>query len=151
MSPKIRKLLFAAVLALIFISIVFAAFQPREWIVPDEAKHRPNPLQPTPNNLRAAFPIYTDNCSNCHGQSGKGDGPEARQHRTLPPDFSDPNHLVPITDGELFYKISEGHRPMPSYKRRLTEDQRWQLILLLRSFAHPQNPPASTPPPTNKP
>ena len=42
-----------------------------------------------------------------------------------------------MTDGELFYKLSEGRKPMPSFKKRLTEDQRWQLILLLRSFAAP--------------
>jgi mono/diheme cytochrome c family protein len=40
-----------------------------------------------------------------------------------------------MTDGELFYKLSEGHKPMPSFKKRLSEDQRWRLVLLLRSFA----------------
>jgi len=39
------------------------------------------------------------------------------------------------TDGELFYQISEGRKPMPSFKKRLSEEQRWQLVLLIRSFA----------------
>ena len=38
------------------------------------------------------------------------------------------------TDGELFYQISEGRKPMPAFKKRLTEEQRWQLVLLVRSF-----------------
>jgi hypothetical protein len=38
------------------------------------------------------------------------------------------------TDGELFYKISEGKKPMPVFKSKLTEDQRWGLVLLIRSF-----------------
>ncbi len=43
-----------------------------------------------------------------------------------------------LTDGELFYKISEGHRPMPSFKKRFTEEQRWQLVLFLRWFSAAQ-------------
>ncbi len=39
------------------------------------------------------------------------------------------------SDGELFYKISEGRRPMPEFKTKLTEQQRWQLVLLMRSLA----------------
>ena len=43
--------------------------------------------------------------------------------------------MTAVTDGELFYKLSQGRKPMPSFKKRLTEDQRWRLVLLLRSFA----------------
>jgi mono/diheme cytochrome c family protein len=39
------------------------------------------------------------------------------------------------SDGELFYKISEGRRPMPEFKTKLTEEQRWQLVLFTRSLA----------------
>jgi len=48
-----------------------------------------------------------------------------------------------VTDGELFYKISEGKKPMPVFKTKLSEDDRWHLVLLIRSFA----PPPSTQPP----
>ncbi len=48
-----------------------------------------------------------------------------------------------VTDGELFYKISEGKKPMPVFKTKLSEDDRWALVLLIRSFATQQ----STPPP----
>jgi mono/diheme cytochrome c family protein len=40
-----------------------------------------------------------------------------------------------VTDGEIFYQISEGRKPMPAFKRKLTEEQRWQLVLYVRSFA----------------
>jgi mono/diheme cytochrome c family protein len=40
-----------------------------------------------------------------------------------------------LTDGEIYYQITEGRKPMPSFKKRLTEEQRWQLVLLVRSFA----------------
>jgi hypothetical protein len=43
--------------------------------------------------------------------------------------------MSPQSDGELFYKISEGRRPMPEFKTKLTEEQRWQLVLLMRWMA----------------
>jgi mono/diheme cytochrome c family protein len=85
--------------------------------------------------LNAVRQIYADECAQCHGDRGKGDGPEARSHYPLPADLTDPKLLSNVTDGEIFYQISEGRRPMPSFKRRLTEDQRWQLVLLVRSFS----------------
>ena len=62
--------------------------------------------------------------------------------------LTDTPHLATITDGELFYVISEGHKPMPSYKKKLTDEQRWQLVLLVRALSHtvaPQPPPAVQP------
>ena len=50
-----------------------------------------------------------------------------------------------VTDGALFYQISQGRKPMPAFKRRMTEDQRWQLVLLVRSFAQPLVSPEKKP------
>lgn len=132
-----RKILFAAVLAMIAISIVFAAMQNREWVVPEEAKKQTNPLQPSEAALRAAKEIYLDNCAQCHGETGKGDGPEAAQHDPRPANLQDVKHMDTVSDGELFYQISEGRQPMPAFKKRLTQEQRWQLVLLVRSFSAP--------------
>jgi mono/diheme cytochrome c family protein len=50
-----------------------------------------------------------------------------------------------LTDGEIFYQITQGRKPMPSFRKKLTEDQRWQLVILVRSFAAPSTPsPAPT-------
>jgi len=137
-SLRTRKLLFAVLLALIFVSIVLAAFQQKQdWRVPDEAKQRKNPLQSTASNFYAARDLYFDNCVQCHGNTGKGDGPEAHLHDPHPSDLSDRPHNAAVTDGELFFRISEGRKPMPAFKKRLTEDQRWQLVLFVRSFSAP--------------
>jgi mono/diheme cytochrome c family protein len=148
---KVRKILFASLLALILLSIVLAAYQQKTgWSVPDEAKQRKNPLQPTASNISAAKDLYLDNCVQCHGASGKGDGTEAHLHDPRPSDLSDRPHAAAITDGELFFKISQGRKPMPAFKKRLTEDQRWQLVLFVRSFSAPAASPNKIPatPPT---
>ena len=40
-----------------------------------------------------------------------------------------------ITDGELFWKISHGRRPMPAFQDKLTERERWQLVDYIRTLA----------------
>jgi len=135
---KTRKILFASLLALICVVIVYAAFQrDRPWVVPEEVKKLKNPLAPSESTLKAARQIYTDECAQCHGEHGKGDGPEAMMHSPAPADLTDAGHMNTVTDGEIFYQISEGRKPMPSFKKRLTEEERWGLVLFVRSFARP--------------
>jgi len=135
---KTRKIIFASLLVLICIVIVYAAFQKdRPWIVPEEVKKLKNPVQPSESTLKVARGIYRDECAQCHGEHGKGDGPEAMMHSPAPADLTDASHMNRVTDGEIFYQISQGRKPMPSFKRRLPEDQRWGLVLLVRSFSAP--------------
>jgi len=137
-----RKTLFASLLALICIALVYIAFQrDKPWVVPEEVKKRKNPIAPSESTLQAARRIYTDECAQCHGEHGKGDGPEAMMHDPPPSDITDARHMNTVTDGEIFYQISEGRKPMPSFKKRLTEDQRWGLVLLVRSFSAPSASP----------
>ena len=137
-----RKILFVAVLALVAISIVLAAREKRPWNIPDDAKQLKNPLQPSAAGLQAARDLYMENCAQCHGEKGRGDGPESTMYDPLPADLSNKKFNDGLTDGEIFYQISEGKKPMPAFKRRLTEEQRWQLVFLVRSFAQP---PAAAP------
>lgn len=131
-----RKVFFAATLLLICALVIHWVTQENKpWVVPPQFKSLKNPLTLSESNLNAARQIYMDGCAQCHGDRGKGDGPEARSHYPLPADLTDPKLLANTPDGEIFYQISEGRRPMPSFKRRLTEDERWQLVLLVRSFS----------------
>jgi mono/diheme cytochrome c family protein len=135
-NPKISKIFFALTLLLICITLVYATYEGNKaWVVPEEARVRKNPLPPSPAALQAARPIYREYCVQCHGDAGKGDGPEAMMQYPAPADLTDSSRMSTVTDGEIFYQISVGKRPMPSFKSRLTEEQRWQLVLLVRSFA----------------
>jgi mono/diheme cytochrome c family protein len=138
---RLRKLLFAALLAVISVSIAVAIYQNREWKIPEEAKRRQNPVQPSSAALAAARAIYLDKCGQCHGETGKGDGPDAALYYPSPASLTDAKRMNGATDGELFYQISEGRKPMPAFKKHLTELQRWELVLFVRSFvsAEPAN------------
>jgi len=148
-KPKtLQKLLFALVILLIFLSIGLAAFHKTPWSVPLEDKLRKNPLAASDANLNVAKPVYNEYCSNCHGDSGKGDGSDAMMYDPSPSDLTDAKHMNHLTDGEIFYQISQGRKPMPSFRKKLTEDQRWQLVILVRSFTASAAP---TPTPTKSP
>ena len=135
---KTRKILFVSLLAIICITLGYGVFQrDKPWVVPEEVKKLKNPLPPSESTLKAARKIYMDECAQCHGEHGKGDGPEATMHSLTPADLTDARHMNTVTDGEIFYQISEGRKPMPSFKKRLAEDQRWGLVLLVRSFSAP--------------
>jgi len=148
------KLLLALVILLIFLSIGLAAFHKTPWSVPLEDKLRKNPLDVSAANLNAAKPVYNEYCANCHGDSGKGDGSDAMMYDPAPSNLTEQQHMNHLTDGEIFYQITQGRKPMPSFRKKLTEDQRWQSVILVRSFA-PLAPspsaPARTPgPPATK-
>ncbi len=131
----VRKVLLFAVLGLICLSIGLAAFRRTAWVVPAAAKARKNPLSASEENVKAAQKTYSEQCDNCHGESGKGDGSDAMMYDPAPSDLTDTAKINKLTDGEIFYQISEGRKPMPSFKRKLSEEQRWQLVLLVRAFA----------------
>jgi mono/diheme cytochrome c family protein len=136
-SRALPKFLFFTVLAIAAILILYSAIHstPWSWPVPEEAKQLKNPLRPSQAAINSARKIYLDKCANCHGETGKGDGRDAARYDPQPADFTDPKRMNGVTDGELFYKISEGKKPMPVFKTKLSEDDRWELVLLVRSFA----------------
>ena len=134
-TRRLRKLLFGLLLAVIGIAIANAILQTKQWKIPEDAKQRKNPVPLTPAGVAAARVVYLDKCVQCHGETGKGDGSDAALYSPKPASFIDTPHMNAVTDGELFYQISEGRKPMPAFKKRLTEEQRWQLVHLIRSFA----------------
>jgi mono/diheme cytochrome c family protein len=138
-SPVV-PVLFVALLLVAAGSAVYAFFHPGPWIVPEEAKRRVSPLTPSQANLSVARQLYLDKCAECHGDSGKGDGSQAKMYDPLPSNLTDAQHMSSVSDGELFYKISEGHRPMPGFKKRFTEEQRWQLVFFIRFFSASPTP-----------
>ena len=105
-----------------------------------------NPIAASAADLDSIRPIYRDKCSSCHGLTGRGDGHDASLYDPKPTDFTDARHMGAVTDGELFYKLTEGRKPMPSFKKRLSDEQRWRMVLLIRAFLDPPSVgPAASP------
>lgn len=74
-------------------------------------------------------------CYNCHGRSGKGDGPAGAAFNPTPRNFTDPQWQKARTDGEIFWAISNGTEfGMIPFNGMLSEDERWQLVNYIREI-----------------
>jgi mono/diheme cytochrome c family protein len=111
----------------------------RSWNVPPAAKAMKNPIPPNAETLAYARKLYLDRCAHCHGVNGDGKRPPGTMYLywVQPTKFTDAKIMDAMTDGEIFWKITTGNRPMPSYRDRLSVEDRWELVSFLRSFAHP--------------
>jgi mono/diheme cytochrome c family protein len=103
------------------------------------AKKLVNPVPATQQALAAAKDIYRNRCENCHGPDGDGKGSKAPELSVAPADFSDPRAMAALTDGEMFWQITKGARPMPSFES-LSEEERWELVDYIRTFAQRSSP-----------
>ena len=112
------------------------------WQAPPEAKDLKNPVPANDSTLAAGKSLYTEKCVQCHGEKGDGLGSDAEMYSVPPSNFTDYHMMIEMTDGELFWKITEGRRPMPSFRKEFTDEQRWQLVNFIRTFAKPPAPPA---------
>ena len=127
--------------------VAYTAFNRSVWILPPEAKLVTNPLTLDPSTAAKQIrPVYLDKCAECHGETGQGNGPQAKMYDPRPRMLTDTPHLSTITDGELYYVITNGHKPMPSYRKKLTDEQRWQLVLLVRYLSNTTPPPVPAKP-----
>jgi mono/diheme cytochrome c family protein len=136
-----------AAILLAGVTLVCAGEDIKGWVVPEDAKAVKNPLAATPDVLAAGAALYVDKCANCHGDKGKGDGPEAEMYDTPPSDLTRPGRFDNTTDGEIFWKITKGRRPMPGFAKQLSDDQRWQLVHYVRKIvAQPVPRPAAAKP-----
>lgn len=93
-----------------------------------------NPVKPTPASLAKARKMYGYDCAMCHGATGNGKG-DASAGMNLK-DYTDPAALHDLTDGQLFYIIRNGRGQMQGEAGRLDDDGTWNMVILVRSFAH---------------
>jgi mono/diheme cytochrome c family protein len=105
------------------------------WVAPADAKAVKSPLKKTPDNLKAAQETFRENCEVCHGPKGDGNGPTAKTLTIKPANFTDAKLMSQETDGSLFWKMSKGRGAMPSWEDQLSETERWQLVMYIKTFS----------------
>ena len=108
-----------------------------EWKAPERAERRKNPVPADQKSIAEGKALYTRECLACHGASGKGDGPAAQDLERSPGDLTSAA-VRQQSDGALFWKITEGRKPMPSFESKLSEEQRWAVVNYMRTLAPPK-------------
>lgn len=100
-----------------------------------EAAKVTNPAMASPDSVSAGRRVYARSCANCHGLSGKGDGPGAASGGQ-PADLTDATWDYGGTDGEMFGVIHDGtSADMGGYAGRLSDADIWNLVNYIRTLA----------------
>jgi mono/diheme cytochrome c family protein len=105
------------------------------WLAPEATRKKKKPIPVTQKSLAAGAQLFHENCATCHGETGVGDGPTGKFLTKKPANLTDSKLMSEETDGSLFWKISEGRAPMPSWRDDLTKTERWQLVNYVRKLA----------------
>ena len=89
-------------------------------------------------SLASGHTLYVENCAQCHGATGKGDGPGASSMNPKTPspaNFTDPERMGGLSPFKAFNTASFGVEgtAMASFAA-FTEEQRWQVAFYVMSL-----------------
>jgi len=92
-------------------------------------------------NFEGAKQIYTQNCAQCHGESGRGDGPgrESMNPKTPPPaNFTDADFMAGLSPFKVYNTTTFGidKTAMASFAA-LPDEQRWQVAFYVLALRFP--------------
>jgi len=98
-------------------------------------------LSTSEEELETGKAVYQEQCTACHGEQGRGDGPDAAGLSVPPGDLADAAALAQRSAADLFQVVSQGAAPdMPAFAGSLTEDERWAVVSYLHSFTIQPSP-----------
>ena len=86
--------------------------------------------------------VFANFCVVCHGPAGQGDGPVAFRGYPAPPSLHTERALK-MKDGQVFHILTYGQKNMPSYAAQVSREDRWKVILYMRSLQQKAKPPAA--------
>lgn len=128
----------AALAAMMIVSGMYggsrAAQDSDKWDVPRREASRKNPMPTDPKSLARGKALYGSNCVMCHGDGGKGDGSKARDLEPKPSDLTS-RIVAEQSDGAIYWKITTGRPPMPSFGKCISSEDRWHVVNYLRALA----------------
>ncbi len=94
-----------------------------------------NPVKPTAESQAHAKKIWGYDCALCHGDKGDGKGDVADSMKLTLKDYTKPDSLKDMTDGQMFDIIKNGKGQMPGETGRAKPDDIWNLVIFIRNMS----------------
>ncbi|MBA4276343.1 cytochrome c [Flavobacterium sp.] len=130
---KKNSSLIVVMVLMFFASHQITAQENNNWIAPAHSDSVKNPFVGNARATAEGKEIYNQMCVLCHGLKGKGNGQAGLSLVKKPANFL-ALKVINQTDGNIFWKITNGKAPMASYEELLTDDQRWKLVNYIREL-----------------
>ena len=90
------------------------------------------------NKAKQAKTFFKQHCAKCHGADGRG---ETNDGEILgAPNFTDSAWQDKYNDGRLINSINHGRGDMPSFEKKLSQDQIKLLLSYVRAFRDDDEP-----------
>ena len=99
----------------------------------------PVPVAPTKApDLARGVAVFSQKCTVCHGLTGLGDGPAAKNLEPKPVAFAEHERARQRSVFSYFEIVTQGvaDTPMVSFEKALTEDERWAIAFRVGNFAY---------------
>ena len=115
-------------------------FSNNTWELPKDADKTPNPVPSSAESIAKGKELYMErtkgNCVFCHGETGAGNEANMPRLRRKPADLTNKERMTAMTDGEVYWKITKGITGiMPAGEKRMTEEERWNVVNYVRTLA----------------
>ena len=101
-----------------------------------EELHNPYSMQDN-EALQQGDLVYRNFCLPCHGPTGRGDGPVILRGYPAPPPLLS-NRAIRMKDGQIFHIITYGQRNMSPHATQISREDRWKVILHIRTLQTPR-------------
>jgi mono/diheme cytochrome c family protein len=87
-----------------------------------------------------AATLFETECRDCHGASGRGDGPQARSFGLETPDFTSPDFWSERPPPRLKQSVREGRgEDMPAFGKKLTDEEIDAVLALVQQRYRPKS------------
>jgi len=126
------------IISFLITGILFLSVQvySQDWLVPADQKNKVNPQEYNLTNVNKGKDLYLKNCKSCHGDAGKNNALPL----VPPPVDVTSEKMQKNTEGELYYKITNGRLAMPQFKTTISDDDRWRIVNYISNFNPKKQP-----------
>jgi mono/diheme cytochrome c family protein len=94
---------------------------------------------PSPESIANGTALYKRQCVMCHGATGLGDGPAAKNLKGKLPSLADKATMSKLTDAQIHEAITAGKKTevgnMPALGKRLTAEEITDVVNYVRTLA----------------
>jgi cytochrome c553 len=97
------------------------------WRAPPGQINKPNPIPPGPHSKDQGQGIYAQECVQCHGRNGFGEGALAPTLNQTVTNLTQKS-VWQQSDGAIFWKIRTGKQAILSYRHKLAREDVWHVI-----------------------